>query len=120
MVGKGRVARQMCILREVMTPGSDTGDEMLSHDGEEGGVIVHGQVEITVSAQVRVLGPPDGYYFESSSPTPFRNVGSDDAIIVSATTPPKLCCVSRRRSPNGCIGTYHGPKTPPQPPHPPT
>src|SRR3546814_16829226 len=88
MVGKGRVARQMCILREVMTPGSDTGDEMLSHDGEEGGVIVHAQVDITVGEPVRVLGPGDGYYFESRSPHRFRNVGSDDDIIVSATPPP--------------------------------
>ncbi|PKM14696.1 MAG: XRE family transcriptional regulator [Gammaproteobacteria bacterium HGW-Gammaproteobacteria-2] len=88
MVGKGRVARQMCILREVMPPGSDTGGEMLRHDGEEGGVVVQGQVEITVGEQVRVLGPGDGYYFESRSPHRFRNVGTDEAIIVSANTPP--------------------------------
>jgi mannose-6-phosphate isomerase-like protein (cupin superfamily) len=60
---------------------------MLSHDGEEGGVIVQGQVEITVGERVKVLGPGEAYYFESRTPHRFRNVGTVDAIIVSANTP---------------------------------
>lgn len=88
LVGQHRRSRQMCILREVMPPGSDTGETMLSHDGEEGGVIVQGRVEITVGDQVKVLGPGEAYYFESRQPHRFRNVGSDEAIIVSANTPP--------------------------------
>ena len=90
LVGQHRQNRQMCILREVMPPGSDTGETMLSHDGEEGGVIVQGRVEVTVGDQVRVLGPGEGYYFESRQPHRFRNVGRDDAILVSANTPPSF------------------------------
>ena len=67
--------RQMCILREVMPPGSDTGETMLSHDGEEGGVIVQGQVEADRGRPGRVLGPGEAYYFESRTPHRFRNVG---------------------------------------------
>lgn len=88
LVGQGRLGRQLGILREVMPPGSDTGVEMLSHDGEEGGVVIQGRVEITVGEQTRELGPGDGYYFESRRPHRFRNIGDDDAIIVSANTPP--------------------------------
>lgn len=88
LVGQHRRNRQMCVLREVMPPGSDTGEAMLSHDGEEGGVVVQGQVEVTVGEQVRVLGPGEAYYFESRQPHRFRNVGDDDAVIVSANTPP--------------------------------
>jgi len=88
LVGQGRIGRQLGILREVMPPGSDTGVEMLSHDGEEGGVVIQGRVEITVGEQTRELGPGDGYYFESRRPHRFRNIGEDDAIIVSANTPP--------------------------------
>ncbi|HMB57238.1 MAG TPA: cupin domain-containing protein [Arenimonas sp.] len=90
LVGKRRGTRQMCILREVMPPGSDTGETMLSHDGEEGGVIVQGQVEITVGERVRVLGPGEAYYFESRTPHRFRNVGNEPAILVSANTPPSF------------------------------
>ncbi len=87
LIGQHRPNRQMCLLREVMPAGSDTGDAMLQHEGEEGGVVIAGQVEVTVGDQVRVLGPGDGYYFESRIPHRFRNVGSGDAVIVSANTP---------------------------------
>ncbi|HEV7270098.1 cupin domain-containing protein [Pseudoxanthomonas sp.] len=87
LVGQHRPQRQMCILREVMPPGSDTGDSMLAHDGEEGGVVIAGEVEVTVGEQVRVLKAGEGYYFESRVPHRFRNVGEVDAVIVSANTP---------------------------------
>lgn len=88
LVGEGLSNRQMCILREVMPPGSDTGDTMLSHDGEEGGVVISGQVEVTIGDHVRILGPGGAYYFESRQPHRFRNVGNQEAILVSASTPP--------------------------------
>jgi transcriptional regulator with XRE-family HTH domain len=88
LVGKRRANRQMCILREVMPPGSDTGDAMLAHDGEEGGVVVQGQVEVTVGDEVCLLGPGDGYYFDSRVPHRFRNTGDVPVVIVSASTPP--------------------------------
>jgi transcriptional regulator with XRE-family HTH domain len=88
MIGSGRPGRQMCIMREIMAPGSDTGEEMLSHEGEEGGVVMQGSLELTVGDSVQVLGPGEGYYFESARPHRFRNVGKDAVIIVSANTPP--------------------------------
>ena len=88
LVGHHRPRRQMCVLREVMEPGSDTGSGMITHDGEEGGVVLAGQVEITVADQVRVLGPGEGYYFDCRKPHRFRNLGDCDAVIVSASTPP--------------------------------
>ena len=87
LVGQHRPQRQMCILRAVMPPGRDTGDSMLAHDGEEGGVVISGEVEVTVGEQVRVLKAGEGYYFESRVPHRFRNVGEVDAVIVSANTP---------------------------------
>ncbi|MCC6507311.1 MAG: cupin domain-containing protein [Aquimonas sp.] len=87
LIGKHRGNRQIGLLREVMPPGSDTGASMLEHEGEEGGVVIQGQIELTVGEQVRVLGPGEGYYFESRIPHRFRNVGDTDAILVSANTP---------------------------------
>ena len=88
LVGHNRPNRQMCILREVMPPGTDTGAEMLTHEGEEGGVVVQGRVEITVGDQVRTLEPGEAYYFDCRQPHRFRNVGDTDAVLVSASTPP--------------------------------
>lgn len=76
------------ILHEHYPPGTDTGPDMLSHDGEEAGVVVSGIVEITVDDQVRVLNPGEGYLFNSRLPHRFRNIGHGDCVIISACTPP--------------------------------
>jgi transcriptional regulator with XRE-family HTH domain len=76
------------MLHENYPPGTDTGPDMLSHDGEEAGVIVSGVIEITVGDQVRVLNPGEGYLFESRLPHRFRNIGDKDCVIISACTPP--------------------------------
>ena len=90
LIGQHRPQRQMCILREVMPPGSDTGAAMIEHEGEEGGVVIAGQVEVTVGSQVRVLGPGEAYYFESRVPHRFRNVGDDVCEVISVCTPPSF------------------------------
>jgi len=97
-VGKGKISyrqvgadlrgRALQILVERYAPGADTGRVMLQHDGEEGGVIIRGRLEVTVAGQTRVLGPGDAYYFESDQPHRFRNIGKDACELVSACTPP--------------------------------
>lgn len=87
LVGQNKPQRQMCILREIMPAGADTGKDMLTHEGEEGGVIVQGQIELTVGDQMRILGPGDAYYFDSKTPHRFRNISNQDAVLVSANTP---------------------------------
>ena len=88
LVAARRPGRRMAILRETYEPGADTGSDMLRHAGEEGGVVVRGKVELTVGGQTRVLEAGDAYYFSSSTPHRFRNVGDEVCEIISASTPP--------------------------------
>ncbi|MEM7279508.1 MAG: cupin domain-containing protein [Pseudomonadota bacterium] len=88
LIGAGRADRQISILREIYGKNSDTGDEMISHTGEEGGVVVSGKLELTVDSEVKILGPGDGYYFDCSLPHRFRNIGDGVLKIVSANCPP--------------------------------
>src|ERR1700741_2432158 len=90
LVAAGRPARRMAILREVYEPGADTGSEMLSHAGEEGGAVVAGRIEVTIGGETRVLGPGDGYYFASTVPPRFRNLRRERCEIISASSPPTL------------------------------
>jgi transcriptional regulator with XRE-family HTH domain len=76
------------ILHETYPPNSDTGSELLHHTGEEAGIVIVGQIEITVGDQISLLGPGDGYLFDSTLPHRFRNPGPDECQIVSACTPP--------------------------------
>ena len=55
----GRLAnRSMSILHERYAPNADTGEEMLAHAGEEGGVIVKGKIELSVGGESRHPRPP--------------------------------------------------------------
>jgi transcriptional regulator with XRE-family HTH domain len=90
LVAARRPGRRMAILHEIYDPGADTGSEMLSHAGEEGGVVVSGRVEVTIGNQTRVLGPGDAYYFASAVPHRFRNRGRERCEIISASSPPTL------------------------------
>lgn len=90
LVAASRPGRRMAILREVYEPGADTGAEMLSHAGEEGGVVVSGRIEVTVGSQTRQLGPGEAFYFPSAVPHRFRNRSRERCEIISAATPPTL------------------------------
>jgi transcriptional regulator with XRE-family HTH domain len=90
LVGGRLGQRGMSILHERYAPNADTGEEMLTHAGEQGGVVVKGKIELTVGGESRVLGAGDAYYFKSSMPHRFRNVGREECEIVSASTPPSF------------------------------
>lgn len=76
------------LLDETYPIGADTGPEFLSHLGEEAGIVIQGQIEITVDDQTKVLGVGEGYLFDSRLPHRFRNIGTDVCKIISACTPP--------------------------------
>ena len=75
-------------MHEYYAPGSDSGEEMLSHEGEESGVVIRGQVEVTVGSQCKLIGPGEAYYFDCRLPHRFRNIGTEECELVTASTPP--------------------------------
>jgi transcriptional regulator with XRE-family HTH domain len=88
LVGARLGQRAMSILHEHYAPNADTGEEMLTHAGEEGGVVVKGKIELSVGGESRVLAAGDAYYFKSSLPHRFRNPAREECEIVSASAPP--------------------------------
>nr|WP_281434940.1 cupin domain-containing protein [Rhizobium lemnae] len=97
-IGKGKISyrqigdnlfgRSLQILKECYQPGADTGKVPLVHEGEEGGIVLSGRLEVTVDEERRILGPGDAYYFESRRPHRFRCVGPVPCEVISACTPP--------------------------------
>ncbi|MDO5705940.1 MAG: cupin domain-containing protein [Paracoccus sp. (in: a-proteobacteria)] len=88
-VGDAR-AHNLQILHERYDPGADTGRQMLEHVATEGGVVIAGQLEITVGDTTAILNAGDSYLFDSTLPHRFRNPGMVQAVVVSACTPPYL------------------------------
>ena len=85
----GRAAEHsLQILQETYPPGADTGPEFLRHTGEEAGIVVRGEIEVTVDGEARVLRAGDGYLFDSRLPHRFRNLSDAPCEVISACTPP--------------------------------
>ncbi len=74
----------------VMPPGTDSGDEPFTHEGEECGVILQGQLEAMVGDEKFILGPGDSIYHNSLIPHSSKNIGDSDVIMVVAKTPPSI------------------------------
>lgn len=78
------------VLHETYPPGADTGEEELSHVGEEAGIVIRGSVELTVDGHVGILRKGDGYLFDSRLPHRFRNISKEICEVISACTPPSF------------------------------
>ena len=89
VAGQNR-SRKLQVFHERFAPGSDTGKQMLQHEGEEAGVVIRGRIELTVGRQKKELGPGEAYYFSSALPHRFRNLGTEECEMVSAATPPSF------------------------------
>lgn len=71
----------------VVPPGGGS-NGTLSHRGEEVGFVVEGFVELTVDGKQILLGAGSSFFFSSSLPHSYRNIGSSVARIVWCNSPP--------------------------------
>jgi transcriptional regulator with XRE-family HTH domain len=90
VVAAQKKTRHLQVAHEHFAPGADTGVQMLSHQGEEAGIIIRGKLEVYVGTQMAILHAGDGYYFPSNLPHRFRNPGAEECEVVSAATPPSF------------------------------
>lgn len=83
-------AHGLQILHERYEAGADTGSSMIEHDANEGGIVIAGEIEVTVGTEIRVLKAGDAFLFNSREPHRFRNISDRPAELISACTPPYL------------------------------
>lgn len=74
----------------VLQPGEDSGETPFQHEGEECGLILQGQVETWIGDEHYILQAGDAIYHPSHVPHRSRNVGDDEAIMITASTPPSF------------------------------
>jgi len=90
VVAAQKKTRSLQVTHEHYAPSADTGVHMLSHHGEEAGIVIRGTLEVYLGSQMAVLQAGDAYYFPSSLPHRFRNPGTEECEVVSAATPPSF------------------------------
>jgi transcriptional regulator with XRE-family HTH domain len=63
-------------------PGGSTGDELYTHDGEEAGLVIEGEMKLTVDAETWTLTSGDSFRFASRRPHRFSNPSRDAKAVV--------------------------------------
>lgn len=88
-VGRSLVGRPLQVLLETYSPGTETSRDPYKVDGgEEGGIVIEGEIEATIGEEVRILRRYEAYLFPTSLPHKLRNVSDRPCVLISATTPP--------------------------------
>jgi transcriptional regulator with XRE-family HTH domain len=65
-----------------MEPGGSTGDELYTHDGEEAGLVIEGEMILTVDAESWTLRTGDSFRFASRRPHRFSNPSDKAKAVV--------------------------------------
>ena len=87
-VGANLKGRALQMIHERYKPGAQSGAKMLSHQGEEAGIVIKGRLTLEVDGRRYELQTGDAYCFDSRRPHAFRNAGEGELVVVSACTPP--------------------------------
>ncbi|WP_024513851.1 cupin domain-containing protein [Bradyrhizobium sp. Tv2a-2] len=65
-----------------MNPGGSTGDELYTHDGEEAGLVLEGEMTLTVGGESWCLKTGDSFRFASRRPHRFSNPSKRAKAVV--------------------------------------
>jgi transcriptional regulator with XRE-family HTH domain len=65
-----------------LEPRGSTGDELYTHDGEEAGLVLEGEMMLTVDAETWSLKEGDSFRFASRRPHRFSNPAGDAKAVV--------------------------------------
>ena len=87
-VGSNLIGRSLQMIHERYQPGAESGQAMLTHLGEEAGLIIKGQMLLEVAGRRYEMRAGDAYLFDSRKPHWFKNIGETELVLVSACTPP--------------------------------
>jgi transcriptional regulator with XRE-family HTH domain len=69
-------------------PGASTGDDSYAHDGEEAGLVIAGQLQLTIGERVHLLEAGDSFSFKSRLQHRYANPSDrEDTLVVWANTP---------------------------------
>jgi transcriptional regulator with XRE-family HTH domain len=78
------------LMRETYLPGADSGLTTLRHAAATAGLLVKGQLQVTVGDDTATLEAGDGYIFDGRIRHRFRNASAQATIVITASSPPYL------------------------------
>lgn len=79
---------QIELLLSRFEPGASSGEEPYTHQGEEAGIVIRGQLELWVGTDHFLLAEGDSFNFQSTLPHRYRNPGNTETVVIWSITPP--------------------------------
>lgn len=82
--------KQIEMLWIEIAPNEYNTDELISHDGEECGVVIKGSLRILSGENVYDLNEGDSIYLDSTIPHKYLNMGNEVSISIWSMVPPSF------------------------------
>lgn len=82
-----RMSMALEMILSHMPPGSEVADPY-SHEGDEVGMVISGQMELWVGKRHFLLNAGDSFSHSSTEPHRYRNPGPGETVVVWAISPP--------------------------------
>jgi len=82
------LAGQIELLLSRFEAGASSGKEPYTHQGEEAGIVIQGQLELWIGTDRFLLAEGDSFNFQSTLPHRYRNPGTTEAVVIWSITPP--------------------------------
>lgn len=76
------------LLMSHFPPGAVSGARPYTHEGEEGGVVLSGELDLWIADKHYTLSAGDSFAFASTLPHRYGNPGHTETIVIWAITPP--------------------------------
>lgn len=76
------------LLKSSLPPSTVSGERPYTHDGEEAGIVMAGQLELWIGNKHFLLSEGDSFTFASSLPHRYGNPGTTETVVIWAITPP--------------------------------
>jgi transcriptional regulator with XRE-family HTH domain len=88
LVGYTKNRRMQALYNRIRPGGGSNGE--YTHEGEEFGIVLGGELELTVGDRVYYVREGDSFYFPSNKPHGFHNRGETETIVIWVTSPPSF------------------------------
>lgn len=84
------LSRKIEFILTIAEPGQSSGEEPLTHNGEEAGIVLEGKIKFTVDSREFFLEEGDSICFNSSIPHKWEAYGEKTTKTIWAITPPSF------------------------------
>ena len=72
----------------IVAPGAGSREALITHEGEEVGYVIEGELELFVGDETFLVSEGDSFCFRSETPHGYRNRGLGPARVIFINTPP--------------------------------